>query len=90
MIPKDHRYFPKLNVLSDDKAFHVTVSAYAECLIVIVLIAQFLSELSKGRPTRQVHSALPSAHASFHPISCGMATSRNWPRRRKHAGASDF
>jgi hypothetical protein len=77
VIPKDHPLPTQIDQLSDDEAFRVTVSAHAECLIIIVLMQQFLSELSKGRPTRQVHSALPSAHASFHPISCGMATSRN-------------
>ena len=48
MIPKYYPFLSKLNEPSDDKAFYVTVSDHAECLIIIVLMRNFFPNCRKA------------------------------------------
>jgi hypothetical protein len=73
--------YPKLNGLFGE-AFDLLVFVQAECLIILRADAQFLSgtvERPTDKKTSQCFAI--ATGASSHPISCGMATSRNWPRR---------
>jgi hypothetical protein len=48
VISKDRPLLPKIEELSDDKAFHVTVSAHAECLIIIMLMRNLFPNCRKA------------------------------------------
>ena len=81
MIPGQ---FPRRNCPAA-RLLMLLVFVQAECLSILPADAQFISGTVE-RPTDKKPSqcfAIATA-ASSHPISCGMATSRNWPQRIWH------
>jgi len=64
--------------------FTLSVSAHVERRSILALIVISFGTVEKRTDKTISRCFTIVTDASFHPISCGMATSRNRPRRWKH------
>ena len=86
------RYFPMEQTIRQRSFSRYWFPLHAECLSILALRRDFFPKVDRPTDKKTSQCFTIATAASLNPISCGTATSRNWPRRFHpvRAGASDL